>query len=356
MTESKLEQCMAAFPQTDIWMDSFSPEDHAYALAHGCKGITTSPTWVGHMLEDEFDAARPELERFIAERPTLDERALAWQWTLEMGRRRSRCMLPLWEKGDPQQGRFAMQVSIFDYRDTDAMVRMAREVHGCGPNLQVKIPCTRAGIAAMEEATFEGISVMATLCYSLDQALAADDAIRRGLDRRAAAGLDKRGIYPVCAVLLGMQEDWLRSYADAHGLAPDPAAFLYAGEAVCKAVYRAYRARGSVTRVLVAYYRHRRHWSAFMGGDIVMTIPCKWQRRFEHCDEPIRNNMDDPVPARFLDQLNRLAPFVQATTEGSLAPDDFDTFPPVVLTLRYFMEVYERGVLRIRELMLPKPL
>lgn len=356
MSGTKLEQCMAAFPQTDIWMDSFDPEHHAYAVAHGCKGITTSPTWVGHMLEDEFEDQREPMRRFIAAHPTLDERALAWQWTLEMGRQRSRCMLPLWEKGNPHQGRFSIQLSIFDYRDAAAMLHMAREVHACGPNMQVKVPCTQAGIAVMEEATFEGISVMATLCFSLDQAVAAAEAIARGIARRTAAGLTSDGLNPVCAVLLGMQEDWLKSYADAHGIVLDPESFFFAGEAVCKEIYRVFKERGYATRVLVAYYRHHRHWSAFMGGDVIMTIPYKWQKRFEQCDVPIRNNMDTPVPDAYLAQLRRLPPFVQATTEGALPPEHFDDFPPVILTLRYFMEVYERGVQKFRDLMLPRPL
>ena len=235
------------------------------------------------------------------------------------------------------------------------MLRMAEEIHALGPNMQAKIPCTAAGIAAMEEATYRGVSVMATLCFSADQALAAAEAMERGLARREAEGLETRSINPVCAVLLGMQEDWLRRYADAANRVLDPEAFTFAGEAVAKQVYTLYRQRGFRTRVLVAYYRHHRHWSAFMGGDLIMTIPWKWQRRFEACDVPIADNIGVPVPGRFMDQLMRLEPFAQAMTPGSLCVADFDAFPPVILTLRYFTAVYEKGVLLLRDLMLPEP-
>ena len=355
MEKTKLELCMEAFPQTDIWMDSFSVRDHEYAVAHHCKGVTTSPTWVGHMLCDEFEEQTPLLERLIAEYPAADEREIAWKWTLEMGRQRRACMLPEWEKGDPRRGRFAIQVSVYDYRSAEKMLRMAEEVQALGPNMQVKIPCTFAGIAAMEEATYRGVSVMATLCFSADQALAAAEAMERGLARREAEGLETGSIYPVCAVLLGMQEDWLKRYADATDRVLDPEAFTFAGEAVAKRVYQLYRQRGLRTRMLVAYYRHHRHWSAFMGGDLVMTIPCKWQRRFGACDVPIANNIDAPVPERYMEQLMRLAPFAQAMMPGSLAARDFDAFPPVILTLRYFTSVYEKGVLLVRDLMLPEP-
>ena len=214
-----------------------------------------------------------------------------------MGRQRSRCMLPEWEKGDPRRGRFAIQVSVYDYRSAESMLRMAEEVHALGPNMQAKIPCTAAGIAAMEEATYRGVSVMATLCFSADQALAAAEAMERGLVRREAEGLETRSINPVCAVLLGMQEDWLRRYADAANRVLDPEAFTFAGEAVAKQVYTLYRQRGFRTRMLVAYYRHHRHWSAFMGGDLIMTIPWKWQRRFEACDVPIADTSAFPCPS-----------------------------------------------------------
>ena len=42
-------------------------------------------------------------------------------------------------------------------------------------------------------------------------------------------------------------------------------------------------------------------------------------------------------------------------TPGSLCVADFDAFPPVILTLRYFTAVYEKGVLLLRDLMLPEP-
>ena len=356
MEKTKLELCAEAFPQADIWMDSFSVRDHEYAVTHHCRGVTTSPTWVGHMLCDEFAEQTSLLKRLIAENPAADEREIAWKWTLEMGRQRSQCMLPEWEKGDPRRGRFAIQVSVYDYRNAEKMLRMAEDVHALGPNMQVKIPCTSAGIAAMEEATYRGISVMATLCFSADQALAAAGAMERGLARREAQGLETRSVNPVCAVLLGMQEDWLKRYADATDQILDPEAFTYAGEAVAKRIYQLYRQRGLRTRMLVAYYRHHRHWSAFIGGDLIMTIPYKWQRRFEHCGVPIASNIGVPVPERYMGQLMRLDPFSRAMTPDSLVIADFDTFPPIILTLRYFTSVYEKGVLLLRDLMLPEPI
>ena len=356
MKATKLTECIERFPETDIWMDSFAPEHHAYAVEQGCMGVTTSPTWVAHMVEDEWETQKGAMAKLAAENPEADERELLWRWTLQMGRERSRCMLPVWEKGDPRRGRFAIQVDVYQFRNTARMVEMALEVSRLGPNMQVKIPCTKAGIEAMEEATYQGVSVMATLCFSLAQAVAAAEAVERGLERRRKEQKSNAGINPVCAVLLGMQEEWLRAYADHCGLILPPEAFAYAGEAICKRVYEVYRKRSFAMRILVAYYRHYRHWASFMGGDLIMTIPYKWQKRFERCDVPIEENMSKPVPVSMLAQLQRLEPFCRAWEEDGLLPEEFDRFGPVVQTLQYFQKSYDRAVLKMRELLLPDPL
>ena len=52
----------------------------------------------------------------------------------------------------------------------------------------VKIPVTQAGIPAIEEATYRGISVNATVCFSLPQCIAVAEAVERGLKRRERRG------------------------------------------------------------------------------------------------------------------------------------------------------------------------
>ena len=87
-----------------------------------------------------------------------------------------------------------------------------------------------------------------------------------------------------------------------------------------------------------------------------MTIPTKWQKRFANCDVEIRDYMSDAVAEDKLKQLYQLPPFVQAYTEGSLTKDDFNSFGPVILTIRYFTEEYEKAVHKVRDLMLADPI
>lgn len=353
--QNNLKDISETFTQTHLWVDAFSKADHLEGLANGCVGITTSPTWVSHMVLEEPQQEK-KMQSLLESHPYSSEQELLWMLTLENARERSKVLLDIWEKGKPGQGRFAVQTSIYDYNNKQKMVKMALDVDKLGPNMQVKIPATKEGIAAMEEATYLGVSVMATLCFSVDQAVAAAEAVKRGLNRRAREGKENSSIAPVCAVLLGMQEDWLHGYMEKEQLAIDPCALCYAGVAITKKIHALFAQRHYPMRVLTAYYRHLLHFREFIGGDLIMTIPIRWQRRFVSCALELRDFMHDPVAPQYLDALCSLAPFAAAYTQGSLADTDFDTFGPVVMTLRYFTESYEKAILKIRQMRLRDPL
>lgn len=79
--------------------------------------------------------------------------------------------------------------------DTKATIAEVKELHARAqrPNLLIKIPGTREGLPAIEEAIFAGIPVNVTLLFSDDQYIAAADAFMRGVERRIAAGLSPDG-------------------------------------------------------------------------------------------------------------------------------------------------------------------
>ncbi len=356
MSENKLIEMNRLFPQTELWTDSFHIYDHEYGLANDSKGITSSPTWVGHMICDEKKELHTQrIRELYMEHPALNESELLWEYTLKIAEERSQIMLPLWKKGNPKQGRFSVQTSIYDFNNAEKIIKMAEEVHQCGPNMQVKIPLTKEGLKAIEESTYRGFSVMATLCFSVDQAVAAAKAVERGMKRRESEGLSNEMLNPMCAVLLGMQDDWLKNYAEHHNIALHPDALNWGAVAICKKIYHIFKERNYRTRLLTSYYRHRLHWSEFIGGDIAMTIPVKWQKRFVNSSIPIRNYMDIPVEARHLEELTQLTPFVKAYTENTFTTNDFNTIEPLILTVHYFTETYEKGIKIVRNIMMPPP-
>ena len=108
--------------------------------------------------------------------------------------------------------------------------------------------------------------------------------------------------------------------------------------------------------MLAAAYRNHRHWSELVGGDIVLTIPAKWQRLFNASDIEVTPRFDDPVPSDAIEELERLVPdFVRAYEPDGMTVDEFDGFGATVRTLRSFVASYQELVATVRDVILPSP-
>jgi transaldolase len=224
------------------------------------------------------------------------------------------------------------------------------------PNIQIKIPATRAGVQAIEEATAAGVNVNATVCFTVPQALAVAGAVERGLERRSTAGEDVSSMTPVCTLMVGRLDDWLGVLVKRDGILVDPSAVHWAGIACMKKAYKIFRERQFRTRLLAAAYRHHLHWSEFIGGDVAMTIPYAWQRLFNESDIEIVSRMDNPVPEAALNELyNRFADFRRAYDVYGMTVEEFDSYGATRRTLRGFIASLNSLVALIRDFMLPDP-
>ena len=149
------------------------------------------------------------------------------------------------------------------------------------PNIQVKFPTTAAGLAAIEEATARGVAINATVGFTVPQAIAVGEAVERGLRRFEAAGGDASRFSPVCTIMVGRLDDWVKVLVERDGIAARSRRRATGpGIAVFKRAYGIYQERGYRTRLLAAAYRHRLHWTELVGGDVVLTMPHAWQVRF----------------------------------------------------------------------------
>jgi transaldolase len=89
-------------------------------------------------------------------------------------------------------GWVSLEVSPLLAHDTASTIVAARELSARAgrPNLFIKIPGTKEGLPAIEEAIFAGVPVNVTLLFSREQYVAAAEAYLRGIERRIAAGLN----------------------------------------------------------------------------------------------------------------------------------------------------------------------
>jgi transaldolase len=347
---------MTSTTATDYWNDSCSVEELTYAIARGAVGATTNPTIAGDVLNKEMHLWRDRIGEIVAGNPTWTEDEVTWRLYEEMAVRGAELLRPVFEREAGRKGRLSIQTDPKLYRDADRILEQALRFAALAPNIQVKIAGTCAGIRAIEEATARGVTINATVCFTVPQALAVAEAVERGLDRRQAAGEEAAAMAPVCTMMIGRLDDWLEVLVKRDGVLVDPGSPHWAGIACLKKAYGLYRERGYRTRLLAAAYRHHLHWSELIGGDIVLTIPYTWQKRFNASEIEVVPRMQNPVPEKILQELRDCFPdFRRAYDSDGMKPEEFDSFGATVRTLRQFIASYEELAAMVRELMLPNP-
>jgi transaldolase len=341
---------------TDIWNDSCAIDELEYALSFGAVGATANPTIVVDVWRKDPPAWRARVREIAAERPSATIADLAWSVVEEMSIRGARLLEPVFEAQGGRQGRLSVQTDPTYFRSPEPMLEQAERFAGLAPNIIVKLPATAAGIGAIETATYRGISVNVTVSFTVAQALAAAEAIERGLRRRDAEGLPTDRMGPVVTLMMGRIEDWLRVQVERDGLTVDPDALPWSGVAVFKRAYGLFRERGYRARLLGAAIRHHYHWSELIGGDVVITLPSAWQKRFNASSIEVRPRIDDPVPAPFLQELqHRMPDFVRAYEPDGLEPSEFDAFPATARTLRTFIASYADLQREVTDALVPDP-
>lgn len=353
-TLSPLQQ--TAETATDIWSDSCAVDELQYAIAHGAVGATANPTIVHDVWKKDPARWGARVRELATERPDATEVDLAWAIVEEMSREGAALLLPAFEQYAGRQGRLSMQTNPQLWRSRDAMLHQGLGFLDVAPNIIVKFPATRVGIDVMEEATYRGVSVNCTVSFSVAQAVAAAEAVERGLQRRDREGLPTADMGPVITIMVGRVEDWLKVLIERDGTVVSPAALSYSGVAVLKRAYRIFRERGFRARLLAAAIRHHLHWSEFVGGDVVITMPSSWQKRFNGSTVQVRERMDDPVDPAYIDELRAAFPdFERAHEPDGLSVDQFDSFPPTVRTLRAFIASYHDLLAAVTDAQLPNP-
>jgi len=105
-----------------------------------------------------------------------------------------------------------------------------------------------------------------------------------------------------------------------------------------------------------AAFRNHMHWSELIGGDVMISPPCKWQMRYNASDVTVAHRIETPVNPRIVEELLQKFPdFGRAYNADGLTIDEFDSFPPTRRTLRQFIEASHDMCGQIRDLLTPNP-
>jgi transaldolase len=151
-------------------------------------GLTSNPTIFDHAIKSSaaYDAS---IRRKMKEGKSGED--LFFELALEDLTRAADLFRPIWDRTDGVDGWVSLEVSPLLAYDTASTLAAAKSLHARAgrPNLLIKIPGTKEGLPAIEEAIFAGVPINVTLLFSREHYLAAAEAFMRGIERRMAAGL-----------------------------------------------------------------------------------------------------------------------------------------------------------------------
>jgi transaldolase len=196
-------------------------------------GLTSNPTIFDHAIKNSssYDAA---IRKKVSQGKSGED--LFFELALEDVTRAADLFRPIWDQTGGVDGWVSLEVSPLLAHDTASTLAAAKALHARAgrPNLLMKIPGTKEGLPAIEEATFAGIPINVTLLFSREQYLAAADAFLRGIARRVTAGLSPE-VGSVASVFISRWDAAVKSQV--------PEALRnQLGIAIAKRTYKAYRA------------------------------------------------------------------------------------------------------------------
>ncbi|MBQ1567601.1 MAG: transaldolase family protein [Erysipelotrichaceae bacterium] len=347
---NKLLEMTQKFPETELWNDSCSCKELSYALENGGSGATTNPVIVFNVLKGELPEWEDTIRQIVKDNPSYTEDDLAWSLIKAMGAKAAGLMIDQFNKTNGQRGRISFQTNAKYYQNKEMMVKQALDLASTVENSQIKLPASKAGIEAMEELTYKGVSINATVSFTVAQAIQVAEAVERGLKRREAEGIDTSKMHPVCTIMAGRVDDYLKAHYGKTDTLISSEAYEQAGVAVFKKAYRLYKERGYRTKLLVAAFRNRHHFEDFIGGDLILTIPYKWQRKYNTSTVEVKNNMDTPVDQKVLDELLTHEEFVKAYDEN-FPIEQFQHYGAFLATMNQFLGGYDSLIQLVRNYM-----
>jgi transaldolase len=207
-------------------------------------GLTSNPTIFDHAIKNskDYDEA---IKSKLAQGKSGEK--LFFELALEDLTEAADLFRPVYDRTCGVDGWVSLEVSPLLAYDTKSTIQAAKDLHARAqrPNLLIKIPGTKEGLPAIEEAIFAGIPVNVTLLFSDDQYLAAAEAFMRGVERRIDAGL-KPDVGSVASIFVSRWD------VAVSGKVPDPL-HNQLGIAVAKRTYKAYLGLLSSQRWMRAY-------------------------------------------------------------------------------------------------------
>ncbi len=318
---------------TRWWHDSGDPDELTRGLAHGASGVTTNPVLAAQALRAKPEYWRSRVGRLDAGLPP-EERAITAMHSVvcETAAR----LEPQHRASGGKTGFVCAQVNPSRAGDRGSMLPMARRFHAWAPNIAVKLPVTAAGLDVLEECIAEGITVTATMSFTVPQVVAVAERHRAGAQRARQAGIEPGRCFAV--IMIGRLDDYLRDVAWDNRARVSEADIRLAGLAVTRRACEIYLAHGYEAVLLVAALRGTYHMTELAGADLIMSIHPRYQVPLLEPGTPRQERIQVPLDGEAIQRLQTMPEFARAYEPDGMHPEEFISYGVTQRTLAQFVE------------------
>ena len=323
---------------TRWWHDSADPGELELGLRRGASGVTTNPVLAVTAVKNNRERWRADVDRALARRLPAEQKAEA---LVEIAvTRAAEQLLPAFHRSGGRTGFVCAQVNPIRAADRNCMYPMAKRFHGWAPNIAVKLPATAAGLDVLEECVAEGITVTATVSFTVPQVVAVAERHRAGSRRATANGITPGQCFAV--IMIGRLDDYLREVQNDSQPAVAESDIVQAGLAVTKRAYSIYKEREYDAVLLVAALRGAHHLTELAGADLLMSIHPTYQEVLVSQDFVHELRIDRPIPEDVIRRLEQIPDFPRAYEPDGMTPGEFLGFGLSQRTLGQFIESWKQ--------------
>ena len=319
---------------TTWWHDSGDPDEFAFGLKNGASGVTTNP-----VLTSQAISAQPEYwqSRFKNIPADIEPDSKVAALMRSVAQPLAQQLEFVHTSSSGSQGYVCAQVNPAEAGNRDIMLSMAKAYHKWAPNIAVKLPVTAAGLDVLEECVAEGITITATVSFTVPQVVAIAERHRLGSLRARQMGRVPGHCFAV--IMIGRIDDYLRDVVNDSQLNVTEADIQCAGLAISKRAYQIYQAKQYEAKLLVAALRGNYHMTELAGADIIMSIHPKYQNMLLKPGVPREMRIEKEIDSANIHRLMNIPEFVKAYEPDGMQPEDFITFGVTQKTLSQFYHV-----------------
>lgn len=330
---------VAALTPTGFWINNVTRKQAEISIEAGAVACTQNPAYLSKVLLSEDDGAYltaivdelvkaiPDDNKVVAE---LQRRAIAGICEK---------FLPVYEKFGGRLGFVSLQADPFN-EDKATILDNAEKCLAMAKNFIIKIPATKDGIEAMGELFKQGVAVLATEVMSIDQVLDVCE-----LHKKITAGMKNPAPLWI-AHINGIFDEQMIADVKEGNIDIDPDILRQASLVLGRKIRSYIRERGYDVHYLAGGARNLQHFTDWVGVDGAVTINWKGTAdKLIEADGPVTDVFNAPSSYAVIDELLAKVPgFKTAWTPGSLTPEEYEGFSPVVR----FRKAFEKGWLEAK--------